>query len=159
MPPDTHISMLELTMVQNPGQFWPGRTRAPAVAYLDLWPFQAAPFAASLDPRASEQVTGGRGPSALAKAALERDALRPLSGARDLVASDGAYWRYWRARFNPGFSARNVAALVPVIAEEAAVFVDGLVRRAGPAGAWGNVFQLERKATDLTFDVIGRAGL
>lgn len=47
--------------------------------------------------------------------------------------------------------------LIPELIDEIMVFKDLLGKMAGPSGQWGDVFQLEERTTNLTFDVILRA--
>jgi cytochrome P450 len=85
--------------------------------------------------------------------------LHPLTQNLDILTTHGAQWRVWRSRFNPGFSSKSITGLVPFILEEVVTFRNILRSKAGPGGSWGGVFPLEPLATNLTFDVIGRAAL
>jgi len=95
----------------------------------------------------------------LAKLANVVKFLYPLTQNLDILTSEGDRWRVWRSRFNPGFSSKSLTALIPTILEETVVFRDILRAKAGKDGGWGDVFPLEPLATNLTFDVIGRAAL
>lgn len=142
-----------MAMVSRYKEYWPDLDACPQMAYMDLWPIQD-PVAMSLHPALSAQLTQEHN---LPKGKIVRKGLKPLGANQDLVTLNGAEWKEWRVRFNPGFSARNVSSLVPAMLEEALVFIDVLENFAGKDGEWGEVFQLEQKTTDLTFDVIGRA--
>ncbi|KAH7040334.1 cytochrome P450 [Microdochium trichocladiopsis] len=154
-PSDLHISHFQLELNNNHQKYFPGLKAPPPVTYLDVWPL-ADPICLTLDPAIPPQYTQTK---SLPKAEMVRYFMRPLCDDRDLVTLEGNEWKLWRSRFNPGFSARNIMALVPTILEEVDVFVRQLEQLSGPGGSWGNVFQLEKKAMNLTFDVIGRAAL
>lgn len=90
---------------------------------------------------------------------IASDFLNPLTQKKDLVCTEGSEWKSWRSRLNPGFSPRNVTALLPELVEEVLVFTNGIKKLAGKDGSWGQVFQMEEKAMNLTFDVIIRAAV
>lgn len=123
--------------------------------YLDLWPIEV-PFAIVFDPAIAAQFV--QTPS-LPKLSNVKHFLEPLTSGLDMVSNEGDEWKTWRSRFNPGFSQRNLIAMLPELIEEASIFASLLEKAAGPAGQWGSVFQLEEKTTNLTFDVITRATL
>jgi cytochrome P450 len=122
---------------------------------LDNWPIEVG-FAVVFDPVAASQFT--QTPS-LPKLPLAKDYLEPLTSGLDIVSNDGDEWKTWRSRFNPGFSQRNLIAMLPELIEEVSIFVSQLEGLAGRGGKWGSVFKLEEKTTNLTFDVICRATL
>lgn len=64
----------------------------------------------------------------------------------------------WRARLNPGFSARNVQSHIAggKIIDEVLIFAERIKKHAGTDGQLGDVFQLLPLAIDLTFDIICR---
>jgi cytochrome P450 len=76
-----------------------------------------------------------------------------------MVSSDGEHWKRWRATFNPGFSPRNITGLVPTIMDDMLTFVNVLDSFAEKEGQPGQVVQLEKLTTNLTFDIIGKATL
>ncbi|KXJ96814.1 cytochrome P450 4d8 [Microdochium bolleyi] len=154
-PDDLHVSMFFLELLKNYQKSFPGLANPPSITYVDLWPL-GDPICICLDPAVSPQFTQTK---SIPKGTLVKYLLGPLTDERDLVCLEGDEWKLWRSRFNPGFSARNITALVPTILEETDVFVHQLEQLAGPDGSWGEVFQLEKKAMNLTFDVIGRAAL
>ncbi|KAJ1338307.1 sterigmatocystin biosynthesis cytochrome P450 monooxygenase [Microdochium nivale] len=154
-PGDLHVSLFFLEITKNYKKYFPDRTAPPSVTYLDLWPLGNA-VCVCVDPVVSPQFTQTK---SLPKGTMVKYLMGPLTGGRDLVSLEGDEWKLWRSRFNPGFSARNITALVPTILEEVDVFVHQLEQLAGPDGSWGDVFQLEKRAMNLTFDVIGRAAL
>lgn len=154
-PPDLHVSMFQVEVMKRYKKYFPDLEAPPRVVYLDVWP-AGDPICFSVDPAVSAQFTQSK---SLPKGDMVGYLLRPLCDDRDLVTLEGSEWKLWRSRFNPGFSARNIMALVPTILEEVDVFVQQLEKQAGPDGTWGDVFQLEQKAMNLTFDVIGRAAL
>lgn len=152
-PPDVNIYELFPWLLNNIERFFPGEKVLPPIIYLDIWP-AAAPLMLSTHPAVSAQFTQLTN---LPKSKLITNYMKPLTGITDIVSVHGQVWKTWRSRFNPGFSSRNVTALLPELVEEALVFVQGLKKLAGEDGAWGPVFQLEEKTTNLTFDVIVRA--
>lgn len=108
------------------------------------------------DPVAASQFTVVQ---SLPKTPGVREYVEPLTSCIDILCTEGQIWKTWRSRFNPGFSQRNLTAILPEVIEEANVFVDGLKDMAGEGGGWGSVFQLEKRTTNLTFDIICRAAL
>lgn len=125
------------------------------MAYLDLWPI-SDPVIFSLHPNVSAQFTQITN---MPKDAMEQNFMRPLTGTRDMVSSNGEQWKKWRAVFNPGFSSRNIMALVPIIMEDMVTFLKVLEGFASETGQPGQVVQLEKLTTNLTFDIIGKATL
>ncbi len=71
-----------------------------------------------------------------------------------LTASD-AVWKKWRSLFNPGFSAKHMLELVPLMVKEIDVFRQILQERARAS----EVFQLEEMTLRLTLDVIGAVSM
>ncbi|KAI5863873.1 cytochrome P450 4V3 [Durotheca rogersii] len=154
-PPDVNIYMMHNWLVRNLDRYFPGHKKVPPLVYLDLWPM-AGSLVMAYDAAAASQFT--QSPS-LPKDPVTRMFMEPLTGGNDLVSTEGAIWKTWRTRFSPGFSPRNLSALLPELLEEAQVFVNGLRNLAGKDGEWGPVFKLEEKTTNLTFDIITRASL
>ncbi|KAK9417326.1 putative Vera protein [Seiridium unicorne] len=154
-PADVSTNHLSIWMVREWRTLFPGEERCPTVAYLDLWPV-STPILFSLHPRVSAQFTQTK---SLPKHAMERDFLKPLTRNKDMVSSDGEQWKRWRSVFNPGFSPRNIMALVPSMMEDMVVFVNVLDSFAGETGQPGQIVQLEKLTTNLTFDIIGKATL
>ncbi|KAM0327112.1 hypothetical protein ACHAQA_006240 [Verticillium albo-atrum] len=157
-PKDLHPNYISQLIFQNWQTLFPDRTTCPGALYVDMWPL-APPLLFTTDATLANQFIVE--PS-LPRAANAKKYLAPLTHNLDLVSLEGALWKTWRSRFNPGFSAKNLTTLAPAILDEVAIFADLLHERAGtpekPA-AWGSVFQLEDLATNLTFDVIARAVL
>lgn len=79
----------------------------------------------------------------------------PLTKARDIVAMEGPEWKLWRSVFNPGFSAKNLTALLPGFLEEIQVFKEKLIATAKSR----KVIELEGMVQQATVDVICRATL
>lgn len=154
-PPDANIYMFHYWMVANFKKYFPSEDNVPPVVYLDLWPISGS-LAAVFDPVAATQFTQTK---SLPKDTLMTEYMNPLTENLDIVSSEGQLWKTWRQRFNPGFSPRNLTALLPEIIEEALVFVNGLKNLAGKDGKWGPVFPLEEKTINLTFDIIVRASV
>jgi cytochrome P450 len=152
-PLDINVGQLSIWMVENWETLFPGQASCPAVAYLDVWPMMD-PVIFVLHPKVSAQFTQAR---SLPKGALEHDYVRPLTDNLDILSADGDVWKKWRSRFNPGFSSRSITALVPAIMEDMLVFLDVLGSHAGKNGQPGEVVQLERLTTNLTFDIIMKA--
>lgn len=154
-PPDVSIYVFHLWLAKNVKRYFPELDKLPPVIYLDLWPM-ADSLAPVVDPVAASQFTIV---NSLPKSSGVADFMDPLTGNVDLVSSEGELWKKWRSRFSPGFSPRNLSALLPELIEEVQVFVNGLKSLAGKNGEWGPVFQLEEKTTNLTFDIIVRASV
>ncbi|KAI1759479.1 cytochrome P450 4V3 [Hypoxylon sp. FL1150] len=154
-PPDVNIYMFHLWLAANYKKYFPQLDKVPPVIYLDLWP-AADSLVSVVDPVAASQFTIVQ---SLPKHSVATEFMYPLTGNVDIVSSEGELWKKWRSRFSPGFSPRNLTALLPELIEEAQVFVDGLKGLAGKNEEWGPVFQLEEKTTNLTFDIIVRASV
>ncbi|KAF7900825.1 hypothetical protein EAF00_003046 [Botryotinia globosa] len=73
--------------------------------YLDNWPL-AAPILVVLKPDMMYQLIQA---NQIPKDKSIRAFLKPLTGESDLVTLEGDTWKYWRAIFNPGFSAGYVS--------------------------------------------------
>ncbi|KAK4444755.1 cytochrome p450 [Podospora aff. communis PSN243] len=147
---------IPLLICENWESLFPGEMSCPELIYLDMWPL-GPPIIWTVGPSYPpqslydlERVTHHPNQHAF---------MRPMTRNLDLFSSEGAEWRTWRSRFNPGFSSKNVTSLTPLLLEEIAVFRDVLRSKAGPDGEWGSVFQLEPLATNLTFDIIVRASI
>ncbi|KUI60669.1 hypothetical protein VP1G_07877 [Cytospora mali] len=121
------------------------------VLYMDAWPF-TYPMLAVFHPDIMAQFTQD---NTFPKHPLMLDEFMPLTGCNDLVNQNGQVWKTWRSIFNPGFSAKNVMALVPAFLEEIDVFRDWL----GVVAEANEVIQLEPKVMRTTADIIGRATL
>jgi len=154
-PADANIYSFHLWLIKNVKRYFPDLDFPPPMVYLDIWPLEV-PFAIAYDPVLASQFT--QTPS-LPKLPTTRAYLEPLTGGNDIVSNDGAEWKTWRSRFNPGFSQRNLIAMLPELIDEVSIFTSLLEARAGKGGKWGSVFQLEEKTTNLTFDVISMAAL
>ncbi|KAI1496451.1 cytochrome P450 4V3 [Biscogniauxia marginata] len=154
-PPDVNLYVLHTWLARNWKKYFPDQDALPPVIYLDCWPF-SDPLALVFDPLAASQFTQIKN---FPKSSFLADFLRPMTGGIDIVSSEGQAWKTWRSRFNPGFSPRNMTALLPDLLEEATVFVDGLKKMAGRNGEYGAVFPLEERTTNLTLDVITRSAL
>lgn len=124
---------------------------AKGACYLDLWP-TAPPILAVYHPDMMAQFTQDNNQ---AKYHRLQEAFKPLTGNDDLISAEGAEWKAARAIFNPGFSMKNLRSMVPAFVEEALVFRAKLKGFAGT----GEVVKLDRHATSVTVDIIGRAVL
>jgi hypothetical protein len=155
-PGDSNIYNMHYWFLNNVERFFPGEKTIPPVIYLDLWPVVTSSMILCTHPAVSAQFTQSKN---LPKARISSKFLEPLTQNKDIVSSEGDDWKSWRSRLNPGFSPRNVTALLPELVEEVLVFVDALKKLAGKDGSWGQVFQLEEKTTNLTFDIIIRAAV
>ncbi len=139
--------------MENYRQFFPDLENVPPVLYFDLWPIENSTMFV-VDPNLAAQFTQD---VSLPKHSMLPEIMEPMSHGLDLNAFNGDQWKLWRSRFNPGFSARNIMALLPEILEEVSIFYNVLGKLAGSQkGEWGGPFQMEEITTNLTFDVIGR---
>ncbi|KAI1822543.1 vera protein [Xylaria intraflava] len=154
-PSDANFYTFHPWLIKNCKRYFPDLDFPPPVVYVDLWPVES-PLAIVYDPVAAAQFA--QTPS-LPKLPLAKEFLGPLTSGLDIVSNEGAEWKTWRSRFNPGFSQRNLIAMLPELLQEVSIFVSELERLAGTGGKRGSVFQLETKTTNLTFDIICRAAL
>ncbi|KAI1129749.1 vera protein [Nemania abortiva] len=154
-PVDANIYSFHVWLIKNCRRYFPDLDFPPPVVYLDIWPINSG-YAIVFDPVAASQFV--QTPS-LPKLDIATNFLLPLTSGLDIVSNEGAEWKTWRSRFNPGFSQRNLLAMLPELIEEVSIFVAQLEGLAGSGGKWGPVFQLEEKTTNLTFDIICRAAL
>ncbi|KAI2618910.1 vera protein [Hypoxylon sp. NC1633] len=149
-PPDININVFHIWLARSYQKYFPGLERLPPVVYLDLWPV-GPQFALVYDAAAVSQFTQTK---SLPKLHLLTQYIKPLTSGLDIVSTEGALWKTWRSRFNPGFGSRNISALLPELIEDVSVFTSQLRDLSGNGGEWGPVFQLREKSADLTFDVI-----
>lgn len=158
LPIDLHPNYISQLIYQNWRTLFPDRASCPGALYVDMWPI-APPLLFITDAHLANQFIVE--PS-LPRPPNAKKYLAPLTHNLDLVSLEGASWKTWRSRFNPGFSAKNLTTLAPAILDEVATFADILREHAGTSekpNSWGPVFQLETLTTNLTFDVIARAVL
>ncbi|KAI1759677.1 cytochrome P450 4V3 [Hypoxylon sp. FL1150] len=154
-PLDVNVSVFHTWLFDNCSTYFPGYEYPPSVVYLDLWPVTES-LAIVNSPEVVSQFTLTNN---LPKTGVFKKFIQPLTSCNDLLCTEGQVWRAWRSTFNPGFSQRNLTAMLPEIIEEATVFVDGLRDLAGKGGTWGPMFQLQKRTINLTFDIICRATL
>ncbi|RBA14116.1 hypothetical protein FPRO05_02908 [Fusarium proliferatum] len=121
------------------------------ICYIDLWPI-SWPMLATFHPDIAAQFTQE---TSRPKHEIIRGQFRPLTGLKDLVLSEGAFWKKWRATFNPGFSTQNITALVPEFIEETLIWKKYLQKIAKD----GRVVPLEDCVMKATCDIIGRSVL
>lgn len=119
--------------------------------YFDTWPFGEATVAV-FDPDLMAQFTQEK---SYLKAPMVKAELEPFTGAKDLSTLEGQEWKTWRSIFNPGFSAKNLTALLPAFLEEIQVLKQRLVK----AAESGKVIKMEETIQRATVDVICRAAL
>lgn len=119
--------------------------------YFDSWPLGEATLAV-FDPDLMAQFTQDR---SYLKSPMVSVELEPLTGLNDLVTMEGQEWKTWRSVFNPGFSAKNLTALLPAFLEEIQVLKERLVKVARS----GKVIKMEETIQRATVDVICRAAL
>lgn len=124
---------------------------AEGIVYLDPWPF-GLPMAAVFAPELMSQYTQDK---SIPKSHWLLRELKPLTNGRDIVTMEGQEWKFWRSVFNPGFSAKNLTALLPSFLEEIQVFREKMIATAKSR----KVIELEGAAQQVTVDVICRAAL
>ncbi|KAI0484410.1 cytochrome P450 4V3 [Xylariaceae sp. FL0804] len=154
-PPDVNIHVFHTWLSENCQKYFPGHDHLPPVVYLDLWPVSDS-LAIVSDPELASQFTVVK---SLPKIRMVKQYIKPLTAAIDIFCTEGPAWKSWRSILNPGFSNRNLTAMVPNMIEEVLVFAEELKKLAGENETWGSVFPLEQKTINLTFDVICRAAL
>ncbi|KFY30605.1 hypothetical protein V493_01799 [Pseudogymnoascus sp. VKM F-4281 (FW-2241)] len=145
-PSDTHGQWMPYFIMRD----YPEIEKA-GICYFDLWPI-SWPMCSVFHPDIAAQFTQE---SSQPKHDLVRNEFRPLTGLKDLVLSEGNFWKKWRAIFNPGFSIQNVMALVPSFVEEVTVWKQYLEKTAQT----GETIRLEDSVMKVTCDIIGHAVL
>ena len=65
---------------------------------------------------------------------------------------EGTAWQEWRKLSNPGFSASHLIKLVPMIVQEASIFMSLLAEHE----AKGDVSHVKELTDNLTMDIIGQ---
>lgn len=121
------------------------------IFYVDNWPF-GPPICVVSDPVFGDQFTVKQ---SLPKHPLTSDFVEPLAGRTNLVTAEFQEWKTWRSAFNPGFSASHLMTLVPGIVTNVSIFCDILREHARK----NDLFRLEKHATRLTIDIIGKVVL
>ncbi|PSR80835.1 cytochrome P450 [Coniella lustricola] len=143
--------LLVMTLPQLVAEDYPELAAQHGLFYLDSWPF-SYPMIAVMHPdliaQFTQQVSFPKHPT------LQTEFM-PFTQCRDLLNLEGAEWKLWRGVFNPGFSVKNLMALMPAFVEEIGVFRDWL----GCVADDGRVVPLDDQASALAADVIGRAAL
>jgi sterigmatocystin biosynthesis cytochrome P450 monooxygenase len=119
--------------------------------YLDIWPF-GPPSLMVISPELASQFTQDK---SLPKYEGVRQFLKPLTGKKDLVTMEGHDWKYWRANFNPGFSANNITNMIPGMVDDVQTYKD-IIRKHAVAG---DIFPLELPTLAMSMDIIGRVVL
>jgi cytochrome P450 len=119
--------------------------------YVDVWPI-FPPMIVVFDPDMISQFTQDQ---SLPKHELLREQFKPFTQNFDVVSQNGQEWKTWRSIFNPGFSAKNLSAIMPLLLEEIDAFRDWLKTTARS----GKAVPLESQAIKLTVDLIGRASM
>ncbi|KAF2725982.1 cytochrome P450 [Polychaeton citri CBS 116435] len=122
-----------------------------AYFYLDPWPIAHQMLVVS-DAEMMNQFTVQR---SLPKHPVTNGLIQWLGGPGNMVTSEGAKWKKWRSAFSPCFSASHLMSLVPAIVDECVTFCDTLTEKAKKK----ELFRIERAATKLTVDVIGKVTL
>ncbi|KAH7127134.1 putative P450 monooxygenase [Dendryphion nanum] len=120
----------------------------PSIFYMDLYPLDH-PVMVVMDPEAATEIAEK---VQLNKHGSLRNILAPLMGHENLIVSNGAFWKQWRAIFNPGFSVQHLMTQVSTIVDCVETFVDILDEQA----VKNKVFRLEEDATKVTIDIIGK---
>lgn len=119
--------------------------------FIDIWPFQS-PIMATYHPDLAAQFTTV---TSLPKHEIFDTEFLPFTGRKDLVTSEGEYWKKWRSVFNPGFSHSNITALVPRFIQETVPWISIL----DEAAQNGLPIRLETSVMRMTCDLIGRSVL
>ncbi|KAH6689634.1 cytochrome P450 [Plectosphaerella plurivora] len=152
LPSDAHSDYMMMMIQEHWKRFFPQCKSCPPVIYLDGWPMTPR-LVICINTALSLQFTTER---SLLKARQQKEILYPLTKNRDVPSMEGAEFKLWKKRLNPGFSNQYITARIPDIIEETEDFVKILESKAGVDGSWGNVFQLGEITTGLALDVIFR---
>ncbi|KAI0479887.1 cytochrome P450 [Xylaria cf. heliscus] len=156
LPKDAHDVYAQRRLTMDWATYFPNLSKCPPVIYLDLWPFLQYPLISATSPEACYQMTQAK---AQPRHGMFAWAIFPVTGGRDLISMDIPEHRVWRARLNPGFSARNLTAQLPLMIEEVNTFVEQLRQMAGNDGQYGELFPLYDRTVNLTFDIIMRSAI
>ncbi|KAK4671837.1 hypothetical protein QC764_609160 [Podospora pseudoanserina] len=125
------------------------------VIVMDVWPM-IDPILYVMDPEIVSQFSNQQVlAKTLPKSNQLKDMFKPMFQGKDLLTMDGPEWKRWRAIYNPGFSAKNVATMAPEFIEE----IDIFKRHLRKVAMSGEVVKMQQLAINLTIDVIGRAVL
>lgn len=125
------------------------------VIVMDVWPM-IDPILYVMDPEIVSQFSNQQVlAKTLPKSNQLKDMFTPMFQGKDLLTMDGPEWKRWRAIYNPGFSAKNVATMAPEFIEE----IDIFKRHLRKVAKSGKVVKMQQLAINLTIDVIGRAVL
>lgn len=143
IPPDTHPGCWILYLREK---YSLGK-----VAYVDLSPIRK-PEIWILDPDLANEVTVHH---SLPKSSDLPNYFLPISGKQAMAQLEGPAWKGLRSLFNPGFSAKHLMSLTPMIVKETLVFRQIIEDRART----GTRFPLEETVARLTMDIIARAVL
>ena len=119
--------------------------------YFDPWPFGPISLVV-LNTDMMQDFTVKR---SLPKHPETEEFVKHIGGPGNLVSSEGAEWKKWRALFNPGFSSAHLMTLVPIIVDQGNTLIDRLTQKA----INNELFRMEPLATKLTVDVIGKVVL
>lgn len=116
--------------------------------YLDTWP-AGPPLLIACDPDISHQFIVQR---SMPKSPVIANFTESIGGRQNMVADDGQRWKTWRSAFNPGFANSHLMTLVPDIVDRVSVYADILEDHAHK----NDLFRLEKLATRVTIDIIGK---
>lgn len=154
LPGDLNFTAFPQWLKDNYKKYLPNENQMPPVIYFDMWPFFNSPTVLVFH---SARGTQFHRDQSLWKHPILGEFLAPLTDNRDIITTNGDFWKTWRGRMNPGFVPRSIMAMVPQLMEEVQIFVECLTKMTGEKNNWGPVFQFEELTTNLTLDVISRA--
>ncbi|KAM7212398.1 cytochrome p450 [Rhypophila decipiens] len=123
----------------------------PPVFLVDLWPV-SRPMAIVSNHAVAEQISRSTKthPWSLPKSPT-MSAFNYLVGPKSLLMKNGAEWKTFRKRFNPGFAPHHLISLLPCIIDKTMVFL----RHLDSYAATGETFEFMELTINLTFDIIG----
>ncbi|KAF7367262.1 Cytochrome P450 52A11 [Mycena sanguinolenta] len=145
-PPKAHIDMAFAAMRDALGR--------PSVMFMDLRPLSSCMVAVG-SYEVAEQIISSQLPYSPGKVPEVWKLLEHLAGPRSILSAKGEEWKALRKRFNPGFAPQHLLTLLPSILDKVSQFLEHLDTYART----GEEFSLQSRATDLTFDIIGRVAL
>jgi cytochrome P450 len=90
-------------------------------------------------------------PYSTTKSPTIQGGLGRLIGRYSLLSEEAESWKSLRKRFNPGFAPQHLLSLLPVVLDKTYTFVEKLDALAKS----GEVTELEKYCTNVTFDIIG----
>jgi cytochrome P450 len=120
----------------------------PDVYYFDPWPMGPPVMSIGKLELLNDFVVK----TSIPKHPLVGEFMENFGGKSNLVSSESAEWKRWRAAFNPGFSNSHMMSQISTIVDECKTFCEIMENHAEN----NDIFRMERATTKLTVDIIGK---